>query len=345
MNNFSVLLLPFLVFVLVVLCGYLLRQVLFRRLQKLTSKTKTQIDDLIIDGTKGPFMIWCVMAGLYFALDVSRLPDNAVQTVGKLLLVLGIISVTFVIAHIGSGLIKYFSSKSSSGLPVSSITQNIVRVVVFTVGTLVLLNSLGISITPILATLGVGGLAVALALQDTLANFFAGFNIILMRQIRVGDYIKLDSGEEGYVADINWRITKILMRSNNLVIVPNEKLSKAIITNFSLPSQDLAVLQEVSVHYKSDLRQVERIAAEVGAQVMKEVTGGVPQFEPFVRFTEFGDSGIKFMMILRAQESGDQPLIKHEFIKRLHDRFNREGIIIPFPIVAVNYDQEKAGQQ
>jgi small-conductance mechanosensitive channel len=201
---------------------------------------------------------------------------------------------------------------------------------------------MGIPVTPILATLGVGGLAVALALQDTLSNLFAGFHIIMTRQIKIGDYVRLDSGEEGYVTDITWRTTKIKMLPNNVVLVPNEKLTKSIITNYYLPDKEMAVLVNLGVHYKSDLKKVEKVTAEVARETMKEVSGGVPEFEPFIRYGGFGDSGVSLTVIMRAKEFVDQYLIKHEFIKRLHERYAKEGIVIPYPIRAVNYEQEKA---
>jgi len=247
------------------------------------------------------------------------------------------------LANLLSGVIKFYASRIDSALPVTSLTRNIARIFVFSIGALIILNSLGISITPILATLGVGGLAVALALQDTLSNLFAGFHITVAKQIRVGDYIKLETGEEGYVVDINWRSTKIKMLSNNIVLIPNDKLNKAIVTNYYLPDKEMAVLVDLGVHCKSDLEKVERITCQVAKSVMAEVNGGVTYFEPFIRYNAFGGSSIKFTVILRAKEFVDQYLIKHEFIKRLHKRYDEEGINIPYPIRAINYEQEKAG--
>jgi small-conductance mechanosensitive channel len=151
----------------------------------------------------------------------------------------------------------------------------------------------------------------------------------------VGDYVKLDSGQEGYVVDFSWRSTRLRMLANNLVVVPNAKLAQAIVVNHDLPSRDLAVLVDVGVDYGSDLAQVERVVMDVGHEVMTDVAGGVPEFEPFIRYHTFGDSSIDFTVILRAREFVDQYLIKHEFVKRLHARFNQEGIVIPFPIRAI----------
>ncbi len=271
-------------------------------------------------------------------------PENGViRIAGKVLLVLGILSVTMVVSGITRRLIAVYAKGADSALPVTSLTQNVSRIVIFCIGILIVLSSLGISITPILATLGVGGLAVALALQETLSNLFSGLTITAARQIRIGDYIKLESGEEGYVTDINWRTTQIKMLPNNIVLVPNSKLAQAIVVNYCIPDKEMSVTVDVGVHYHSDLEKVEKVTSEVAKEVMQEVTGGVPGFEPFIRYNTFGDFSIQFTVILRAKEFVDQYLIKHEFIKRLHARYQKEGIVIPYPIQAINYQQEKSG--
>lgn len=333
---------PLAVFIVTLFVGYFIRKIIFIQLSRWSRNTKARIDDVLIDSIRCPFLIWFFMLGLYFALVSSELPNNLVRIIGKLLLVLGIFSITFVLANISAKLIKIYSSRVETALPVTSLTQNVSRILIFGIGILVILNSLGISITPILATLGVGGLAVALALEDTLSNLFSGFHITIARQIKIGDYVKLESGEEGYVTDINWRTTKIKMLSNNVVLVPNEKLTKAIITNYYFPDKEMAVLVNLGVHYNSDLKRVERVTCEIAKEVMKEVLGGVPEFEPFMRYHTFADFSINFTVILRAKEFVDQYLIKHEFIKRLHERYAKEGIVIPYPIRAINYEQEKA---
>jgi len=332
---------PLAIFLIVLMLGYFLRKFLFARLHGWAKNTASRIDDIIIDAIRGPSILWCVMLGIYLALETSKLPEGLVHILGKSLLILGIISVTLVLANVSARLVKIYSAHIETALPATSLTQNITRIIIFAIGLLIILNSLGISITPILATLGVGGLAVALALQDTLSNLFAGFHIMVARQLRVGDYIKLESGEEGYVTDINWRTTKIRMLPNNVVLVPNSKLAQAIVTNYYLPDKEMAVLVNLGVHYNSDLKKVEKVTCEVGKEVMKELPGGVPEFDPFIRYHTFGDFSINFTVILRAKEFVDQYLIKHEFIKRLHERFAQEGIIIPYPIRAINYEQER----
>jgi small-conductance mechanosensitive channel len=340
-ENWADYLVPVVIFIATLAIGFVVRKILFIRLGRWAQKSTTQLDDIIISATKGPSIIWLMMLGIYLGAKFSKLPADKVDLISKILLVLGIISVTVALANILGKLIGSYTQKVKMAIPVTTLTQNIVRIVIFIVGFLIVLNSLGISITPILATLGVGGLAVALALQDTLSNLFAGFYIIAAKQIKIGDYIKLETGEEGYVIDINWRTTKIRMLSNNVVLIPNDKLTKAIITNYYLPDKEMAVLVNLGVHYKSDLKRVEKITCEVAKEIMRNVPGGVPEFEPFIRYNTFGDSSINFTVILRAKEFTDQYLIKHEFIKRLHEYYNQEGVVIPYPIRAVNYEQEK----
>jgi small-conductance mechanosensitive channel len=275
---------------------------------------------------------WCLLLGAWIAAGYWPLTPESRLVIDRGIFVLGGVSVILAAAAIAAQVVDVYGAAIAPALPVSSLTRNIARGLVATIGVLVILNGLGLSITPMLTALGVGGLAVALALQEPLANFFAGLFITLAGQIRLGDYVTLDTGQQGYVADFSWRSTRLRMLPNNLVVVPNSKLAQAIVINHHLPSQDLAVLVEVGVDYSSDLTHVERVVTDVGRDVMADVPGGVAGFEPFIRYHTFGESSIDFTVILRAKEFVDQYLVKHEFIKRLHTRFAQEGIVIPFPI-------------
>ena len=288
---------------------------------------------------------WSLLIGAWLAAGYWPLTPEGRLLVDRALFVLGALSVTLAAAAVALRFVDAYGEVLAPALPVTSLTRNLAWGLVALLGLLVILNGLGLSITPMLTALGIGGLAVALALQEPLANFFAGLFITLAGQIRIGDYVTLDSGQEGYVVDFSWRSTRFRMLANNLVVVPNAKLAQAIVVNHHLPSQDLAVLVEVGVDYGSDLRQVERVVSDVGREVMTAVPGGVKEFEPFIRYHTFADSSINFTVILRAREFVDQYVIKHEFIKRLHTRFDQEHITIPFPIRTVlhrSLDREAA---
>jgi small-conductance mechanosensitive channel len=317
--------------------GYVLGAVLVSRVPRWLTGRQLRVTESALRLLRKRLPWWALLIGAWLAAGYWPLTPEVHLLVERAAFVLGALSVTLALAALASESVDAYGALISPALPVSSLTRNVAWTTIAVLGLLVILNGLGLSITPMLTALGVGGLAVALALQEPLANFFAGLFITLAGQIRVGDYVKLDSGQEGYVVDFSWRSTRLRMLANNLIVVPNAKLAQAIVVNHHLPSQDLAVLVDVGVDYGSDLGHVERVAVDVGRDVMREVAGGVPEFEPFIRYHTFADSSINFTVILRAKEFVDQYLIKHEFVKRLHTRFNEEGIVIPFPIRTIAY--------
>ncbi len=305
-------------------------------LKRIASRTRWEGDEILIDALRGAPLLWCLLAGVYGALEVAELAAEIDSILKKSLLVLVIFSVTWVAARALAGFVQVYSRRVGGVMLSTSMFSNLTKAIVVLIGLLIVLQSLGISIAPLLTALGVGGLAVALALQDTLSNLFAGIHVIASKQVRPGDYVKLGSGEEGFVTDVTWRYTTIRALPNNLIVVPNAKLASAIVTNYNLPDSDMAVLVEVGVSYDSDLERVERVTCEVARETMKAVPGGVPAFEPFVRYHTFSDFSINFTVILRCGAFVDQYPVKHEFVKRLHRRYGTEGIEIPFPIRTVH---------
>jgi small-conductance mechanosensitive channel len=307
----------------------------------LAAKTPWNVDDIVVSSLRRPLPIWFLFGGLFVALHIVSLPEAIATVVGKVLVVLLIASLTLWAAGLGARLFDLTSATDGAAAARSAgVLRYVVKIAVLAVGALVLLSTLGISVTPVLTTVGIGGLAVALGLQETLANLFAGIQVTLAGNFRIGDFVRLESGEEGYVDDIAWRATRIRTLPNNTVLIPNHRLAESVVTNYHRPSRDLAVLIQVVVHYGSDLDQVERITCEVGRSVMKTVQGGVPDFEPFIRYHTFGESSIDFTVILRASEFGQHFLVKHEFIKALMRAYKTENIVIPYPIRAVNLEQE-----
>lgn len=231
----------------------------------------------------------------------------------------------------------------------ATLYRKVTNFAILVLGGLYILRALDIDISPLLAGGAIGGLAIGLALQDTLSNTFAGFYLTADRPFRVGDFIKLESGEEGFVDEIGWRNTKVKLFSNNLIIIPNSKLSQSTILNYFMPEQEMSVYINCGVSYDSDLEHVERVAVEVGKEVQNRVEGCNPDWEPLVRWQEFSSSSITFLVILRVYDFTTNYLLKSEYIKALHKRFREENIEIPFPIRTVilkngsesNVDSEK----
>ena len=310
---------------------------LFTRLQRKAEQTRWRGGDIAVAFLR-LVTPWCVATGCAWGA-VLALPlrgatrydlDHALLAVIVVVISLGSAKVAGAAVHAGAR-----SHAGTSGS--ATIFVNITRVVVWTIGGLVLLDSLGIAITPLLTALGVGGLAVALALQDTLSNLFAGVHILASRKVQPGDFIQLDNGMQGYVVDTNWRNTIIRQLPNNILVVPNSTVASSIVTNYHLPEHEMSVTVPCGVSYESDLEHVELVAAEIGREVMLEVEGGVPGYEPTVRFTDFGGSSVNFNVGLRASDVSAQGLIIHEFIKRLHSRNAKEGIEISSPTATIVY--------
>lgn len=313
-----------------VVLGIALRMLL-KRLIRRAENTKWVWDDLLARLLCDLAVVLTTVAGLWAAVLIVRFQPGTRQVIGSILVSVIILAVTLASARLAAGVVTSIVLARSGVAQSVTIFANITRAVVLVVGVLVLLQSMGLSITPMLTALGVGGLAVALALQDTLANLFAGVHILASKTVVPGDFVRLSTGEEGSVVDINWRKTTIQTLADNLVVIPNARFADAILTNFHGPDPDMSVLIQAKVGYESDLAHVEKVAIEVGREVMTQVEGGVPDHEPLVRFHTFGESSIDFTVILRVRQFADQFVVKHEFIKRLHARFREEGIQIPLP--------------
>ena len=323
----------------------IVKRIIYAQVRKFAKRTKTEIDNIILKALDLPLTLLIFVSGAVILEKVAPLAESAELT--RYLIVAlkatSIVAVVLFLDKLFRQLIQTYAPRIDILQSSGGVVQGFVRAIVYALGLLILLDSAGISITPIIASLGIGSLAVALALQPTMENFFAGIQIIVDKPIKVGQFIKLDSGEEGYVSKIGWRSTWVRMLPNNTVVIPNKVLTNSKLLNYYYPEEELAVLVQVGVHYNSDLEFVEKVTIEVGEEVMKNITGGVPEFRPFIRYHTFDDFSINFTVILRAKEFVDNYMIKHEFIKHLHKRYNKEGIVIPYPIRAINYAQEKAG--
>ncbi|MDP2182288.1 MAG: mechanosensitive ion channel family protein [Actinomycetota bacterium] len=284
--------------------------------------------------------ITALLLGLRIA--AARLPlDSRVDSAVIVGIKLAFIAVfTLKAAALAGRLIRIYTQREDTPLPSSTIFVNLARGTIVIVGALIGLAALDISITPLVTALGVGGLAVGLALQPTLENLFAGVQVLMSRQIEPGDFVRLQTGEEGYIQDVTWRNTTLKMLSNDLVVVPNAILGKSLVTNFTSLDEQHAVIVPVSVAYASDLDLVERVAVEVASAVMRETYGGVPDFEPSARFVAFGDSAIEMRVVMRAERYDLRFLVQHAFIKRLHARFAEEGIVVPFPQRTIHMAKE-----
>jgi small-conductance mechanosensitive channel len=336
-ENIEQFILPVSILFTFLIIGFIFDKILFRYFKKIAEKTKWEGDDIFLKHLHNKSILWSFLVGLYISTLNINLTPTLSGHLKKLIIIIFILSITWVAMRIAVDFVNLYTKKKEGTLPTASIFRNITKVTIFIIGLLIILQTLGISITPLITALGVGGLAVALALQDTLSNLFAGLQILASKQIRVGDYIKLTTSEEGTITDITWRNTTVKQLSNNCVIIPNSKIATSILTNFDLPDKELSVPVMVCINYDNNLKQVEEIALKIAKDVMKEFQKDIQNFEPAVRFHTFADNNIRFTIGLRAKEYVDQYLLTHEVLKRIHEEFKKKGIkIIPVQQVSMN---------
>jgi small-conductance mechanosensitive channel len=325
------LIMPVAFFLLGLIGGIVGDRIIYKRLKKFVIKKQIPGSEIIVNSLHRMILLWFILAGCYAA--VITYPDftsDIVVTFQKILTTIFLFSITLVSARLTGGFVTLFISRSEGLSP--SLISNIAKSTVLVIGTLILLQTLGIEITPIITTLGISGLAVGLALKDTLENLFSGLYLIVSKQVRTGDYIKLDGGHEGYITDITWRNLIIRELSNNVIIVPNSKLATAIFTNCNLPLKEITLTVKVGVDYDSDLDHVEEVTVEVAKEIMAKIAPALIENEPYIRYEDFGEFSIDFKVYIRVNEFFDQRIAKHIFIKKLHKRFQKEGIKIPFPV-------------
>jgi len=310
-------------------------------LRKWDRRAETRIGDIITGAVRVPSIYWCTSVGLYSGIIVSELPEKYAFNFNTVLDVIVIFSVTIAIANLAGKIFRDYIQKSNLPLPTTGLAHGILKGTIYIIGILIILAVLGISITPLITALGVGGLAVALALQDTLANLFAGIHILVEKSIRVGDFIRLETGQEGRVEDITWRTTRIKMLPNTMVVIPNNKLSRSVVTNYSLPDKKMILTLTVSVSYDSDPNRVEAILVDETEKAKGDVDGLLADSEVTVRLVGFGENSLDFTLACPIQEYSVQQSVQHEMRKRIIKRFREEGIEIPFPhrIVYLNPDK------
>lgn len=316
------------------------RRILWSKLESWTRATTSSLDDILLKELWLPVVVLLVIVSFGVGLQAAPVSVRSHPLVAYGSRITFIALSVWILERVLTTVLRSQVIPMALASSTKTLLLTVSRLLLLSVGFLIAFDTVGISITPILASLGVGSVAVALALQDTLGNFFSGLYLLIDKPIRIGDFVKVDEGIEGHIAKIGWRSTHIQLLSNNTVVLPNSKIAASQLTNFDFPDKETAVLIQVGVSYECDLDHVERVTVEVAKEVLGRVTGGISTFEPFIRFHTFGGSSINFTVILRARQFTDKYLMKHEFTKTLHTRYRRENISIPFPQQVIHLRKE-----
>ena len=263
-----------------------------------------------------------LIGALHATLGSLELPHNLQAVIGRILAVANLTLTLYLIAQLSLALLGRLTARNEASQRVGSQVMTMARVTLAIVFGALLLDNLGIHLTALVTTLGIGSLAVALALQDTLGNFFAGLYLQADRPVRIGDYVRVDTGDEGTVMHIGWRSTRLRTITNNTVVLPNERLSKAVVTNYSLPDPEVAVDVRVTVAYDSDLDRVERLLAEAARHARADHPGMLDDPPPAVRLIPgFGPKGLDLTLSVWVRDFRDKPGVEDAIRRHILARF------------------------
>ncbi len=300
---------------------------------RITSRTKTDIDDLIVNRTNRPVSLILLLVGLRLALLPLGIKQSVLGIFEHIISSVLILLITYilivVIGIIIDGWARKVAERTKSALDsdIAHIFHRFSRIFITIVGILFILPIWGIQIGPLLTSLGIAGVAVAFALQNTLGNIFGGVSLILDKSIKVGDKIKLDNETMGTVLDVGLRSTKIKTWDGELVTIPNGKMADSRILNFVQPDPSVRVVIDFGVEYGSDANKVRKVVLET----IKKLPGFMKDPEPKVLMIGMGDFALKFKALFWVENFDMKFEIKSLATENVYNALRNNGIEIPFP--------------
>lgn len=309
-----------------VLLGLLLRFAILPLLVRLSARNQWPIDDIIAAVLRDNALLWSLLGGLYAAMADMPWKARSILVGERLVAAVLALSVTLALMRIVSEIVGRNQSPAGGG---TTLVKYIINSLLLMIGVSMVLGLFGVSLVPALTALGVGGLAVALAFQDTLANVFAGVNLSASRQIRVGDFISIDTKIEGFVADIGWRTTIVRTIDDLIIFIPNKRLAEAVMINFSRPDPGMWIEVFVRVPLDSDPERVEAIVADE-IRLARESVPGLTSQAPAIRF-RVGDWALEIRSYIPIRNIAERNPLTHAMVKRMLVRFHREGLVVPLP--------------
>ncbi len=307
--------------------------------KRLVSHTKTTLDDDILNALQQPITMFAIIFSAQLGMMYTS-PNVVIQGVpiNEIFVLFYIFLGAFTLARIIDTVLVWYGkeiaprTKTTLDDEIIPIIRKVSAIGIYTIGIMMVLGNLGIEIGPLIAGLGIAGLAVALALQETLSNLFAGLYILTDRPVKVGDYIQLDQITEGTVLEVGWRSTKIRTTSNNVIIVPNSKLAQSVIINISAPSEDVSQVIKIGVSYDSDPDKVREAMLAAAKKVIAKNKFASKDYDPIARFDCYLDSALQFKLIYRVSKYEERFGLLHEMNTEILREFRKRRIEIPFPI-------------
>ena len=335
------------IFLIFLVLALLFNRLIFPIILRFTRWTPTDLDTRLVRATRIPLTLAIVVLGGYLALtlplDLSGGQQRLLNTIASLMgLILGIMAVASAVGNAFRWYAETVAPRTETNLDerLLPLFRRVASALIYTLGALLVLDHLVVSISPLIAGLGLGGLAVALALQPTLANLFAGTYVMTEGVVTPGDYIEMEGGITGYVVDVSWRSTRLRTWGNNLVVIPNSKFAETIITNLMAPTTAINVWLQCGISYDSDLHVVERVSREVMSEILEEDPNVVKEYGSYFGFDSFGDSNVNFWLFLQAKDRSATFLLRTSMMQKLHSRLGKEGIVINYPVRTLQFPKE-----
>ncbi|MFA5318024.1 MAG: mechanosensitive ion channel family protein [Patescibacteria group bacterium] len=313
---------------------------------RFASKTKTDLDDRIIKAIKLPIRYLAIILGLFYGIKYSGIYFSiGGYGLNDALKILVILLAAFAVARIIKAIMKWIANKkrketkSRGGDTLFIFFRKIINVAVYLVALIIILGQLGIEIGPLLAGLGVAGIAIALGLQKTLENLFAAVFLVLDKTINIGDYVELNGGTRGHIADISWRATTITTLGENTIIIPNSDFVNQTVTSFDWPTSQQYMSVTVGVAYDSDFIKVEKVLEKIVKFILQKEKMKLDGNDPIIRFDELGDSAVTVKAIFKVDRAADENKIRGLVNREILVNFAKEKINIPFPQRVVHLEK------
>ena len=304
-----------------------------RFVQRWTTARGWRVATLIVGALRWQPIFWSILVTSAWLL--AGLSEVSVERQQGLSILAGllVISLTIVVVRILAGWVKILiSPRPAASVSILNYLINFTAIAIVLIVALYVLN---VPVPLQLATLLGSALGLSLALREPLANLFAGVVLTASDRLSPGDFVQLPSGEQGRILDIGWDITSIQQQRDSLIIVPNSLMNQAEIINFDRPTRKLELQADLGVSYDSNLEEVERVTIEVAESILHDTSGGSLESPPYIRYKDFRDSDILLSVYLPCPFA-DRIEVRHEFMKRVHRRYEEEGIEMPSPSRTLN---------
>jgi small-conductance mechanosensitive channel len=313
-----------------------------RSLKKYAETTNTHWDDILIAAFGTPVQVGIVAVSVYIALKYFGIvPEQyswviSDEVLNSVYILLG----TWIASSLAHNIILIYghdlAEKGESPLDdrLIEFLELTARYVIWFIGIMLILVNLDINITPFLATAGIVGLAFALAAQDLISNFYGGAIITIDKPFKVGDRVKVDQ-YYGDVVDIGPRSTRFKTQDNQIITIPNNKITTNYVINYSEPDQTLRISIPVSVAHGNDPKRVKEVLLDIARTVIQQTGYLLEKPSPQAFFIEFGGSGLNFILYVWARKYDLTDEIKDAINSQITERFASEGFEIPFPHVDI----------